>query len=112
VGFGHFQNLLGAPNAINDWKVACFSHGLHCGTMAGQFMNVQVIDAAVNCVYDVFAATPEEFRVIFAPGTDFAFIDEVCERHDAGDLEAVFSRLWPPKNPQMRCCRHSRHTVL
>lgn len=62
--------------------------------MAGQFMNVQVIDGAVNCVYDIFAVTPEEFSLIFAPGTDIAFIDEVCDRHDAAEVDAVFSRIW------------------
>ena len=39
--------------------------------------NIQVIDGAVNCVYDVFAATDEEFALIFPPGQGVAFIDEV-----------------------------------
>ncbi len=40
--------------------------------------NIQVIDGAVNCVYDIFAATEEEFDLIFPSGQDVAFIDEVC----------------------------------
>ena len=59
-----------------------------------QFMNVQVVDSAINCVYDIFAVTPEEFSLIFEPGADVAFIDEVCDRHDAAKLDAVFSRIW------------------
>jgi hypothetical protein len=69
-------------------------HALHCEPMADQFLNIQAIDGAVNCVYDVFAAAPEEFSLIFPPGTDIAFIDEVCERHDTAKLSAIFSRIW------------------
>jgi hypothetical protein len=67
---------------------------LHCEAMAGRFLNIQVIDGAVNCVYDIFAATPEEFSAIFTPDTDVAFIDEVCERHEAAELDAIFNRIW------------------
>jgi hypothetical protein len=38
--------------------------------------NIQVIDGAENCVYDIFAATDEEFSLIFPRGQDVAFIDE------------------------------------
>lgn len=60
--------------------------------------NIQVIDGAVNCVYDIFAASDEEFGLIFPPGQNVAFIDEVCAR--AGNaaldeaLDAAFSRIW------------------
>ena len=36
--------------------------------------NIQIIDGAENCVYDLFAATDEEFARIFPIGTDIAFI--------------------------------------
>jgi hypothetical protein len=42
--------------------------------------NIQVIDSALNCVYDIFAATDEEFALIFPPGEDVAFIDELLAR--------------------------------
>jgi len=56
--------------------------------------NIQVIDDAQNCVYDIFAATNEEFEVIFAEGTDIAFIDEVYKREDERKLDIIFDRIW------------------
>ena len=38
---------------------------------------IQIFDGAENAVYDIFAATDEEFGLIFPSGTDVAFIDEV-----------------------------------
>lgn len=43
-------------------------------------MNIQVIDGARNSVYHIFAATDEEFALIFPTGRDIAFIDEVMAR--------------------------------
>ena len=56
--------------------------------------NIQIIDGAQNCVYDIFAATDEEFATIFPPGTDIAFINEVYERGDGKLLDVVFDRIW------------------
>jgi hypothetical protein len=56
--------------------------------------NIQVIDGADNCVYDVFAATDEEFDLIYPSGQDVAFIDEVMARGPEAELDAAFSRIW------------------
>ena len=56
--------------------------------------NVQVIDGAENCVYDVFAATEEEFAVIFPAGQDIAFIDEVFSRANRPQLDQTLAALW------------------
>lgn len=56
--------------------------------------NIQIIDGAQNCVYDIFSASDEEFALIFAEGTDIAFIDEVYAREDAKLLDAAFERIW------------------
>lgn len=57
--------------------------------------NIQVIDGAVNCVYDIFAATDEEFALIFLDGQDIAFIDEVYERvSDDATLNRALEALW------------------
>ncbi|MGJ3699605.1 hypothetical protein [Variovorax sp. AFSI2.2] len=57
--------------------------------------NIQVIDGAVNCVYDIFAATDEEFALIFPDGQDIAFIDEVYGRGgDEATLNSAFEALW------------------
>lgn len=62
--------------------------------------HIQVIDGAVNCVYDVFAATPEEFDAIFSTGQDVAFIDEVYAKGDPAALDAIFSSIWTRRIPK------------
>jgi hypothetical protein len=56
--------------------------------------NIQVIDGADNCVYDIFATTDTEFSLIFRPGTDIAFIDEVYAEGDSQILDAAFTKIW------------------
>ncbi|MGA2214128.1 MAG: hypothetical protein ABSH31_12705 [Bryobacteraceae bacterium] len=56
--------------------------------------NIQVIDGALNCVYDIFAATDKEFSLIFPKGQDVAFIEEVTERASRSKLDAAFQNIW------------------
>ena len=56
--------------------------------------NVQVIDGALNSVYDIFSATEYEFFLIFPAGQDIAFIDEVMSRGPSQALNAAFQRIW------------------
>jgi hypothetical protein len=56
--------------------------------------NIQVIDGANNCVYDIFAATDAEFSMIFPQGHDIAFIDEVYARGDQEALSHAFKSIW------------------
>lgn len=56
--------------------------------------NIMVVDGAVNCVYDIFAATDAEFALIFPADTDIAFIDEVYEHGDAAALDKAFNAIW------------------
>jgi hypothetical protein len=56
--------------------------------------NIQVFDGAENSVYDIFAATDEEFALIFPQGEDVAFIDEVMARGPEIELDAAFARIW------------------
>lgn len=57
--------------------------------------NIQVIDGAANCVYDIFAATDEEFDLIFPSGQDVAFIDEVYRAGcDEVKLNRAFESIW------------------
>lgn len=56
--------------------------------------NIQIIDGAENCVYDIFAATEEEFSLIFPEGTDVAFINEVYATGDEQRLDAAFNNIW------------------
>lgn len=56
--------------------------------------NIQIIDGAQNCVYDIFAATDEEFSLIFPNGTDIAFIEEIYAGGDEQALDAAFNSIW------------------
>jgi hypothetical protein len=56
--------------------------------------NIQVIDGAENCVYDIFQASDEEFSLIFSDGRDIAFIDEVYQATDPFTLDAAFNKIW------------------
>jgi hypothetical protein len=62
--------------------------------------NIQVIDGALNCVYDIFAATDEEFALIFHGDQDVAFIDEVMARGPVHDLNSAFERIWQRRIPK------------
>ena len=56
--------------------------------------NIQVIDGAQNCAYDIFAATDEEFSLIFPDGTDIAFIEEIYARGGGQALDGAFNSIW------------------
>ena len=56
--------------------------------------NIQVFDGADNAVYDIFAATDEEFALIFPNGTDVAFIDEVYQNQPTQTLDTAFTAIW------------------
>lgn len=62
--------------------------------------NIQIIDGADNCVYDIFAATTEEFSLIFPTGQDVAFIEEVLARGHEEELGDVFTRIWQRRIPK------------
>ena len=62
--------------------------------------NIQVIDGADNSVYDVFAATDEEFALIFPGGEDVAFVDEVMARGPEKELDDAFTRIWQRRIPK------------
>ena len=43
--------------------------------------NIQVIDAAANCSFSVYAATDEDFATIFhLPGQDVEFVEDLTAR--------------------------------
>jgi hypothetical protein len=62
--------------------------------------NIQVFDGANNAVYDIFAATDEEFSLLFPDGTDVAFIDEVYQKQPSKTLDAVFTEIWKRRVPK------------
>lgn len=62
--------------------------------------NIQIIDGALNAVYDIFAATDEEFALIFPNGQDIAFIGEVLARGTRKELDEAFERIWRRRIPK------------
>jgi hypothetical protein len=56
--------------------------------------NIQVIDGAINCIYEIFAATDEQFAEIFADGTDIEFVEDFFERLGEERATQVITPLW------------------
>jgi len=57
--------------------------------------NIQVIDGAENCTYDVYAVTYEEFFTIF-PGSnqDVEFIEDLIERLGGAETGRLMCHIW------------------
>jgi hypothetical protein len=54
--------------------------------------NIQVIDGANNCAYDVYSATEEEFLLIFPePEQDIQFIEDIQESEN---VKKALSQIW------------------
>jgi hypothetical protein len=62
--------------------------------------NVQVIDGARNCVYDVFALSEEDFALLFPDGSDIAFAEDFESRPDLDRVLAALERLWLNRIPK------------
>jgi hypothetical protein len=66
--------------------------------------NIQVIDGASNCSYDIFAMTDEEFRILFpSPGQDIEFIEDAIDRTGNDELGEIMRNVWkrPVKKPDV-----------
>lgn len=63
--------------------------------LAASMKNIQVVDSAENCVYDIFAASKDVFNPLFAPGTDVAFVEELEKRPDADLVLKALQTIWP-----------------
>jgi hypothetical protein len=62
--------------------------------------NIQVIDGALNCVYDVFAASHEDHLLLFPNGTDIAFAEDFESRAELDQITAALERLWLNRIPK------------
>ena len=57
--------------------------------------NIQIIDGANNCSYDIFAMTDEEFSTLFpAPGQNIEFIEDAINRVGDDELGAIMRNVW------------------
>ena len=62
--------------------------------------NILVIDGADNCVYDIFAAPEDVFDLVFAPGTDIAFAEDLDLRPDADRVGEALGTIWVNRVPK------------
>jgi hypothetical protein len=56
--------------------------------------NIQVIDGAMNCTYDIFSATEKEFKLIFENGTDIEFSSDAEVRIGSEEFSSLIGKLW------------------
>ena len=57
--------------------------------------NVQIIDGANNCTYDIYSFTDGEFSIIFPePGQNVEFIEDVSERVGDEQLGKILAPVW------------------
>ena len=66
--------------------------------------NIQVIDGANNCSYDIFAMTDDEYGILFpTPGQDIEFIEDVIGRVGDQRLGEIMRSVWkrPIKKPEV-----------
>ena len=56
--------------------------------------NIQVIDGARNCTYEIFAATDEEFGLLFPDDRDVEFISDFIERVGEDQAGRITRSLW------------------
>lgn len=64
--------------------------------------NIQVIDGADNCVYDIFAASSEDYALLFQGNSDVAFAEEFESRPDLSLVSQALERLWENRVPKAR----------
>lgn len=56
--------------------------------------NIQVIDGANNCTYDIFAIDDADFLTIFPGGQDVEFASDLEMRSDAKAISELLAKLW------------------
>lgn len=56
--------------------------------------NIQVIDGADNCSYDIYAATDDEFAAIFLGDTDIEFVEDLVLRLGEEEAGELLTPLW------------------
>lgn len=57
--------------------------------------NIQVIDGADNCTYDIFEADVAEFELIFpSDGQDIEFSEDLAARLGESQAGALLAKIW------------------
>lgn len=56
--------------------------------------NIQVIDGADNCTYDIYSISDEGFLQVFPNGQDVEFSDDLYSRLGEEKANAVLAPVW------------------
>ncbi len=72
--------------------------------------NIQVIEPAENCKYEIYAATDEEFALFFPDGADIEFIEDFIKRVGKHKAGAIGGELW--KRPVEKANAQGIHGTL
>jgi hypothetical protein len=72
--------------------------------------NIQIIEPAANCKYEIYAATDEEFELIFPNGADIEFIEDCLRRLGNKKLSEISDILWT--RPIIKTDVHGIHGTL
>lgn len=65
--------------------------------------NIQVIDAADNCTFDIYGLSGDDFALIFPNERDIEFVEDFFERVGDAIARATIDRIW--------ACRLSKKTA-
>ena len=63
--------------------------------------NIQVIDGADNCVYDIYSISEDDFKIIFPNNNqNIEFIEDLETRIGIEKLENLNTRIWENRIPK------------
>ncbi|MFV1883567.1 MAG: hypothetical protein ACMZ7B_03685 [Balneola sp.] len=63
--------------------------------------NIQVIDGADNCVYDIYAVSDEDFKIMFPNGNqNIEFIEDLELRVGTEMVKNLNTRIWQNRIPK------------
>ena len=64
--------------------------------------NIQIIDKADNCVYDIFQIEESGFELDFKNNSDIAFIEDLERRQDWLEISSVLEKMRLKRIPKIK----------
>jgi hypothetical protein len=59
--------------------------------------NIQVIDGAINCKFEIYSIPEENFELIFPDGQDIEFVEDFYFRNGDENANKILRCLWDNK---------------
>ena len=56
--------------------------------------NVEFVDDALNCTFDIFQFTDSEYLEVFPNGIDMEFIQDLLERLGKERVDLIMTKVW------------------